>query len=178
MVRFLTTALLLAGFMVPLPSNEAEPTRSPSLASIPTRHTILVATQYIGYSEKNQRQELRKLLGVDPKKVEWCAAFVNAILRDSGLKDNSNHSEHLSARSFLQWGYPVSKPKSGDLVVFTRGRDRKQGHVGFYLTSDTVNGIEYYWILGGNQGDEVSIERLKAHTALGIRRASSGVISI
>lgn len=165
--------------MAPLPSNEAElVTKVPVLSVMPSRHQILVATQYIGYSEKNNRSELKELIGVDPRRVEWCAAFVNAILRDSGLKDNSDHPEHLSARSFLEWGYPVSRPKSGDLVVFPRGREAWQGHVGFYLTSDTVNGVEYYWILGGNQGDEVSIERFKAHTALGIRRSSDGSLPI
>lgn len=174
MSRVLVAILLVAGCTVSSPSNEAETgsarTVLAHIPSIQSKNQILVATQYIGYSEKKHRAELKELMGVDPVRVEWCAAFVNAILRDSRLEDNYNHANHLTARSFLEWGYEVTKPKSGDLVIFPRGDEDWQGHVGFYIASDVVDGVEYYWILGGNQGKEVSIERFRASTSVGIRR--------
>lgn len=75
------------------------------------------------------------------------------------------------ARSFLEWGESVDSPRQGDVVVFPRGNTGWQGHVGFYIDSVAINDIVYYRILGGNQGNSVSIDLYSAHTALGIRRA-------
>jgi len=54
--------------------------------------------------------------------------------------------------------------------VFPRGNQGWQGHVGFYLRTIEVNGTEYYYILGGNQSNKVSIELFRANKSLGIRR--------
>jgi cell wall-associated NlpC family hydrolase len=78
----------------------------------------------------------------------------------------------LTARAFLDWGQKISKQdiKPGDIVVFPRGNQGWQGHVGFYLKTQTINGVEYYLILGGNQRNKVSIVPYRASRALGIRR--------
>jgi uncharacterized protein (TIGR02594 family) len=133
---------------------------------------VYQAVQYIGYTESTHRQELKELTGVDPKRTEWCAAFVNAVLEESGIKSNKDHKYPLTARAFLDWGQPVSKNniKAGDIVVFPRGNQGWQGHVGFYLRTQVINNVEYYWILGGNQSNKVSIVLYKANKALGIRR--------
>ena len=78
----------------------------------------------------------------------------------------------MTARAFLDWGTKVSEPKAGDIVVFPRGNQGWQGHVGFYLRTIEVNGTEYYYILGGNQSNKVSIELYRASGALGIRSHS------
>ena len=82
------------------------------------------------------------------------------------------HPYPLTARAFLEWGYsvPPSDIQRGDLVVFPRGNQGWQGHVGFYIASKLVNHKEYYVILGGNQSNQVSYELYKASDALGIRR--------
>ena len=100
-----------------------------------------------------------------------CAAFVNAVLQESELPDNYDHPNPYMARSFLEWGEAVDSPQQGDVVVFPRGNTGWKGHVGFYLDSVVMNGNVYYRILGGNQGNSVSIDLYPAHTALGIRRA-------
>jgi len=77
------------------------------------------------------------------------------------------------ARSFLEWGLPVAPEDihPGDIVVFPRGDNQWQGHVGFYVKTVKFNDIVYYSILGGNQSNRVSIELYKQSNALGIRRS-------
>ena len=79
------------------------------------------------------------------------------------------------ARSFLDWGIPVSKKniQPGDIVVFPRGDQDWKGHVGFYIKTQIVDGKEYYYILGGNQKNKVSLELYRSNRALDIRRQSS-----
>lgn len=133
------------------------------------------AAQYLNFEERTHRTELQELTGVDPVRTEWCAAFVNAVLEESDIESNSNHPYPLTARAFLDWGVNVDSEdiRPGDIVVFPRGSQGWQGHVGFYIRTIRLNGIDYYWILGGNQSNKVSIVRYRASRALGIRRQGS-----
>jgi len=130
------------------------------------------AADKIGLEERNDRQELKAFLGVDPVRTEWCAAFVNSVLEESGIVSNKEHKYPLTARAFLDWGTQISKEdiQPGDIVVFPRGNQGWQGHVGFYIRTIVLDDVEYYAILGGNQSDKVSIELFKKSTVLGIRR--------
>jgi uncharacterized protein (TIGR02594 family) len=92
--------------------------------------------------------------------VAWCAAFVGAMLERSGIPS----SKGLAARGYLQWGKAVTKPYPGCVAVFKRGTGW-QGHVAFYL-SHGEKGIN---VLGGNQGDAVSVMRMKPADLLGYR---------
>ena len=130
----------------------------------------LTASQYINYSENTHRSELAAYIGVDPKRTEWCAAFVNAVLTESGIPNNILHKYPYAARSFLEWGVAVKEPTPGDLIIFPRGNISWQGHVGFYLSTTIINNTKYYYILGGNQSNKVSIDLYRATRALGIRR--------
>lgn len=131
----------------------------------------IVALQYVGFTERTHRAQLKELTGVDPVRVEWCAAFVNAVLAESGIEGSEAHSNYpLTAKSFLGWGQSVKKPEPGDIVIFPRGTESWQGHVGFYLRSQIIKGVEYYYILGGNQNNKVSVQLFRASTAISIRR--------
>ena len=132
---------------------------------------VKTAIPYIGHSESHHRKELKDLLDVDPVHTQWCAAFVNSVLEVNNIPGSESVSEHpLMARSFLRWGEKVSEPKRGDIIVFPRGNSDWQGHVGFYISTYSVTGIEYYVILGGNQDDKVSYELYPSARALSIRR--------
>ena len=145
---------------------------------------VKTAIPYIGHSESHHRKELKDLLDVDPVYTQWCVAFVNSVLEESGIPSlnepgvaicqlcspNEAHPYPLAARSFLHWGSKVDIPEVGDIVVFPRGKNVFEGHVGFYLKTVEVNGIQYYSILGGNQNNKVSIKLYKSNSALGIRR--------
>ena len=131
-----------------------------------------MAEEYIGLNEYQNRQQIRRLTGVDPVRTEWCAAFVNAILEIEGIPSNNLHEYPLLARSFLDWGEEV-EPKDiqvGDIVVFPRGNQGWKGHVGFYITTvDTQKGQQWV-ILGGNQKNSVRYDLYNPNKALGIRR--------
>jgi len=143
------------------------------LAGCNTSEHLGVAEAKLGMNEYRDRTALKQYVGVDPRYTEWCAAFVNAVLEESGMTNlhDMKHPQPLTARSFLDWGIKVDKPQAGDIVIFPRGTHRWQGHVGFYVgwERDDKDNI-YFLILGGNQNDSVSIERYLASKTLGIRR--------
>ena len=141
---------------------------------VPTSDPVFSAMETLGMNERTHRQELKDLTGVDPVRTEWCAAFVNAILDVNGIPGSESVSKYpLTARSFLKWGVPVQSPLKGDIVIFPRGNQGWQGHVGFYIATQRLNGITYYVILGGNQNDSVSYELYRASSAISIRRHES-----
>jgi len=151
----------------------AEPAPAPQPVVIRTHllNPVYQGIQFLDYTEKDDRSALKELTGVDPVRIEWCAAFANAILEKSELPSNKDHKYPLVARSFLDWGKKVDKPKLGDIVVFPRGSQGWQGHVGFYVKEQTIDGVLYYYILGGNQKNSVRVDLYRADKALGIRRS-------
>jgi len=136
----------------------------------PMQDPTVKASEFYGLHERYDRQQLKDLVGVDPVRTEWCAAFVNAILEMDGIPGSESVSDYpLTARSFLKWGSPINPQdiQKGDIVVFPRGKSSWQGHVGFYIG----RGPEGQWvILGGNQDNQVRYDYYNPKRALGIRR--------
>ena len=125
------------------------------------------AFEYIGLEEDKDYKEIKALVKVDPRQTEWCAAFVNAVLRESDIPTSASVSDHpLMAKSFLKWGFSVDTPRVGDVLVFRRNNSSWQGHVGFFIEDrgDT------YVVFGGNQDDKVSFKEYKKSALLDIRR--------
>ena len=140
--------------------------------------SVITAQPYIGLQEREDRSEIRALVGVDPVRVEWCAAFVNAVLELDGIAGSSSVSDNpLMARSFIDWGSSVDRSlvRRGDVVVFPRGNVSWQGHVGFYVESQTHNGKEYWVILGGNQDNTVNYQLFDPRRAIAVRRGPAPV---
>ncbi len=113
-----------------------------------------------------------ELVDVTSDDHPWCAHFVGAKLVESGYPS----SRSGMARSYMRYGDPVDKGntsqwKAGDIVVFWRGKsnDGVTGHVAFLLSWDAT----YVYVLGGNQGDKVSIMRNGRSKILAIRRPRS-----
>ncbi len=93
--------------------------------------------------------------------VAWCAAYVGACLERAGIPSTRS----LMARSYLSWGERLTEPRVGAVAVFSRGRSVALGHVGFWLGeagSDVV-------LLGGNQGNAVSVVRYPRSRLLDLR---------
>jgi len=90
----------------------------------------------------------------------WCAGFVGGVLESAGLRS----SRSAAARSYLQWGRALASPRPGCIVVFERGP--KFGHVGFVAGADRAGNL---LVLGGNQGDTVSISPFSRGRVLGFR---------
>ena len=132
---------------------------------------IDIAKQFLDFSAKSHRRELKEFIGIDPVRIDWCAAFVNAVLHEMGIPGSESVSQYpLVAKSFLGWGKRVKEPKQGDVVVFHRGTQPWQGHVGFYYGTVYEKGKKYYQILGGNQDKSVTIQLFLARSAISIRR--------
>ena len=154
--------VLVCFFLISCSAREPEPV---------TRVYLSTANTIVGFHERTNRYTLQEILGVDPVKYEWCAAFVNFMLIQHSIPGSDSVSDTpLVARSFLQWGHAVDVPKRGDIVVLARGRRGWQGHVGFYHSTVVENGVEYYMLLGGNQDDSVSYAKFPASAVVGIRR--------
>lgn len=105
----------------------------------------------------------------------WCGAFVNAIAH---LLELPRPRNPLGARQWLTVGAPVPLERAipgFDVVVMWRGSTPQPGpevigapgHVGFFAGRDSNGNV---LVLGGNQGDEVSIAAYPASRVLGIRR--------
>lgn len=101
----------------------------------------------------------------------WCAYFVGAKLEYHGIPS----SKSGMARSYLKWGTQLDKNddsawKCGDIVIFWRGSPNgSAGHIAFLLQWDET----YVYVLGGNQGDKVTIQRFERSKIIGITRPAS-----
>ena len=124
-----------------------------------------VAEQYLGLHEKRNNAPLQDILGIDPAKIEWCAAFVSHVLEQQG---KPIAKRPLWSRSYLHWGVEVDEPKKGDLVIFSRQGSSWQGHVGFYVRETEAHIL----VLGGNQDDKIGYKLYPKKDLLGIRRFS------
>ena len=104
-----------------------------------------------------------KRSGIKDDETPWCAAFVGAMLERAGIRS----SRFESAKSYLQWGVLVPEPCLGCIVVFTRDGG---GHVGFVVGQDKAGNL---LVLGGNQGDAVSIKTFPRDRVSGYRMPST-----
>lgn len=80
----------------------------------------------------------------------WCGTFVAHCLRTAG-RDIPQH--WYRAKAYAAYGRILPKPAYGCLAVFNRAGG---GHVGFVVGQDKHGSL---MILGGNQGNKVSIAR-------------------
>lgn len=151
-------------------AEEAELTR----IQMERRKSLLTsAEQFLGKREGN-REDVAILEGlfnqygiktpqgttVDPQKLAWCAAFVNAMLASKGLPTTGS----LAASSFKSYGtsVKVEDAQPGDIVVLDH-------HVGIFAGFGPNGTVR---ILGGNQGKQgaVSIENFKRSAVQAVRR--------
>jgi uncharacterized protein (TIGR02594 family) len=127
---------------------------------------VAIARKYEGMNARRNRGTLKTVLNVDPMRIPWCAAFANAMLARAGYEGTGS----LMARSFLNYGQKTWNPSQGDIVVFKRGRSRRSGHVGFYMGEETIRGVQYILVLGGNQRRSVNVAYYPKRKVLGYRR--------
>lgn len=139
-----------------------------------------IAHKFIGLKEVDgatANPQILAMLRLDASRVEddqtaWCSAFVNFCC---WLSDTWR-SRSLAARSWLlaPVSIPLSDAQPGDVVILTRGTGKQPGanviaapgHVGFYVSHDATNVL----LLGGNQGNAVTVAPFNKSRILGIRR--------
>lgn len=79
--------------------------------------------------------------------VPWCGLFMAVVARRA---DKVVPKDPLWALNWLNFGRPVDVPMLGDVIVLKRDGG---GHVTLYVAEDD----DYYYGLGGNQSDKVTI---------------------
>ena len=103
----------------------------------------------------------------------WCSAFVSFVAWILDLP----RSRSLSARSWLLIGEPVALEDAApgfDVVILKRGKGpqpgaevlKAPGHVGFLAGWEGLDVL----VLGGNQGNAVTVQRWPRSSVIGIRR--------
>ena len=131
-----------------------------------------LAQRFVGVREVPGQQDDPRVLAMlrldanwpEHDEVPWCSAFTNYVAWLLRLP----RSKSLRARSWLGVGTPVTEPRIGwDIAVLWRGSpDSPSGHVGFYAGHDG----DQVLLLGGNQGDAVSVAPFPSERLLGFRR--------
>lgn len=92
--------------------------------------------------------------------IPWCGLFMAIVMKRAGreiVKDP------LWALNWGNFGKQVSEAMLGDVLTFVRDGG---GHVGIYVGEDSTS----YHVLGGNQGNAVSIVRIQKKRLQKIRR--------
>jgi uncharacterized protein (TIGR02594 family) len=133
---------------------------------------LTIANGYLGTAEKKGPHHNSHVLkwwkdiGAPFKDDEtpWCGAFVGGVLVEAGIKPVKGGA---SARAWLKLPVKLDKPAVGAVVVFWRGKKSDaSGHVGFVLGKDKRGSL---MVLGGNQGDAVTIKPFGLDRVLGYR---------
>lgn len=92
----------------------------------------------------------------------WCGLAMAYAAAQAGW-EHAPRGNALWAQNWASWGNPVDAPMLGDVLVFTR---RGGGHVGLYVGEDKA----CFHVIGGNQGDAVSIKRIARGRLFASRR--------
>lgn len=129
---------------------------------------VVEAKRHIGLTEIKGQEHNAEILqwwkdikrgGIKDDETPYCAAFVGACLERVGIKS----TRFEGALSYLEWGVDLTAPIYGCIVVFSRTGG---GHVGFVVGEDEKGRI---MVLGGNQGDAVSIAPFDTRRVAGYR---------
>lgn len=143
--------------------------------------TVAVALSFMGLQEivgrgSNKtilawRDQLNAAFGVDPNaaKIEgysdddipWCGLFMAVVAFLAGKKVVTSP---LWARNWAGFGKAANTAMLGDVLVFVRPGGG--GHVGIYIAETATQ----YMVLGGNQGNRVSIAPIDKSRCIARRR--------
>ena len=148
---------------------------------------VQAAIEYIGLKEvpgqKNNPviMQMAEAVGVaDIYKnddTSWCALFISFLCKKTNkpLPLTKDKYDYIRAAWFLKYGNPVRSgdEKLGDILVFQRTGGN---HVGIYIAESK----DTFYVLGGNQGNSVSIAEISKFRLREARRfyATGGPASV
>lgn len=138
-------------------------------------HWLAHARAYVGLAEipgpqtsTTIRKWLTKLKAWwSDDETPWCGTFVAAVLGESALPVAKHW---YRAKGWLDYGIILKAPALGAIVVFER---QGGGHVGFVVGVDERGRI---LVLGGNQGNRVSIAPFDRSRVVGFRWPTMDVL--
>lgn len=93
--------------------------------------------------------------------VPWCGLLVAVVCKRAGKPVIAGP---LWAKNWSKFGTRADRASLGDILVFNRPGGG--GHVGFYVAEDA----SAFHVLGGNQADKVSIDRIAKARCIAVRR--------
>lgn len=94
--------------------------------------------------------------------VPWCSAFVNWCMVQARQRGTGS----AAARSWLEWGEPLQRPRLGCVVILQSSRGPNAGHVGLYWMQRNASQI---WLYGGNQDNAVGVKAYPRIDIIGLR---------
>lgn len=123
---------------------------------------IAIARKYVGLQEKFGPQHDPHILKwwknigapFQDDETPWCGAFVGGVLFEAGVKPVAGGAS-AKAWTKLPVKLPTDRPAFGAVAIFNRPPNPAHGHVGFIVGKDQRGNL---MILGGNQGNRVSIK--------------------
>lgn len=141
------------------------------------KNLLNVAINEIGVTEIKGMKHNKRVLEyaqqsffpwIKDDETPWCSIFINWVAKEAGLEA----SKSAAARSWQNVGFEIQEPEPGDIAVFWRDSINSHlGHVGIYL-GFSKDGSRVY-VLGGNQGDAVSISAYPSNRVLSFRRLTN-----
>ena len=93
--------------------------------------------------------------------IAWCGLMTAVVVKRAGFEPVK---APLWARNWAAFGTKAAVPSLGDILVFERPGGG--GHVGLYVGENA----SAFYVLGGNQGDQVSIAPVAKSRLLAARR--------
>lgn len=106
-------------------------------------------------------KEIKSYVGIpyDADEIPWCGLFIGVCASRAGY---APPKVCIRAKEWGSFGVHSNRPKLGDVLIFDRAGG---GHVGLYVGEDS----ECFHVLGGNQGNAVSIVRIEKKRLLKAR---------
>jgi uncharacterized protein (TIGR02594 family) len=100
--------------------------------------------------------------------IAWCGLTVSVWALRAGWPHQPKGNA-LWALNWATWGNPAAVPMLGDVLVFQRKLPGggTAGHVGLYVGEDATR----FYVLGGNQKDQVCIVPVEKARLVAARRA-------
>lgn len=140
-------------------------------------HELRAGVREIPGPEHNPRiVEYMRIAGahwVTDDETAWCGGFAGFCIVQAGLKPPALS---VRARAWLQWGTGLhpQHPAFGAITVLTSGPDPQPGPE----VIDAPGHVSFFWghghpgsilVIGGNQGNAVTIAAYSVHRLLGYR---------
>ncbi len=119
-------------------------------------------TEVVGVKHNPVILEWAKELGINynSDEIPWCGLFVGICIKRANRQPVEGM---LSSRNWVNFGVKSNTPMLGDILVFAR---KGGGHVGFYVGEDA----KHFFVLGGNQGNQVNVVKIAKSRFLEARR--------
>ncbi len=129
-------------------------------------YTQYGVTEIPGSESNTKIGEYLLSVGMEPDdEIPWCSGSLNWTM----LQANIEGTNKANARSWLNWGIKLDKPRLGCVVILWRiSRQSRFGHCGLLVgisverwkgSHGYYEGVPYIYLLGGNQSNMYKVSK-------------------